>query len=486
MPSPATPGNPALDRRRTFVEMVVQYFRDFRVLRETGREYWGIQIVNILDCTIYFALLNIASVFLSEDIGLDDKTAGYSISLFTTATTILLFFSGTVTDWLGIRVSVHVAMGAQGLLRLGLVVVGLVPSLPHRGWIATVLLFLMAPFMAMMQTVFQSATKRFTTERSRSAGYSLWYLFMNIGAAAAGFLVDLVRKGLDLPNAHIFTAGVGFAIACSAVTFWMVRQESQLGSAGPGAGAGESNPSEAEPRKNPVQIALAVIREPALWRLLALIALMLGVRAIFTYLYLLFPKYWLRTIGPDAAIGTLQAINPILIVIGIILFIPFVNRFSLFSMLIYGSMISAASLLVLVLPWGWFSSDMARAHYLMSIVCMIVLSVGEVVWSPKLYEYTAAIAPKGQEGTYLGLSMVPWFLAKTVVSVISGHLLVRWCPEGIGPQMAAGQVGFWSSPPAMWLILAAYAFGGCALALFLRPWFTRGLKADEQARNARA
>lgn len=164
---------------------------------------------------------------------------------------------------------------------------------------------------------------------------------------------------------------------------------------------------------------------------------------------------------------------------GIILFIPLVGRFRLFSMLVYGAMISAVSLLLLAVPWTWVSADIARAHYLMSILCMIALSVGEVVWSPKLYEYTAAIAPEGQEGTYLGISMVPWFLAKTVVSLISGHLLVRWCPEGIGPRMAAGQVGYWDSPAAMWLILSLVGLIGCFGAVALRGWLTRGLKEEK-------
>jgi proton-dependent oligopeptide transporter, POT family len=466
--------------RSSFRQVILQYFRDFAVLRETRSEYWGIQIVNFLDCSIFFAILNIASVFLSEDIGMDDKTAGYAISLFTTATTILLFFSGAFTDWLGIRTSTYVSSLAQAVLRLGVVFVAMTPSLPYRGVLATILLFLMAPFMAMIQTVYQSANKRFTTERSRSAGFSLWYLFMNIGAATGGFLIDIIRMGLKWSNAQVFSVGAVFALLCCLATFLFIRREDQL--------VGPDEVTSAKPadrgsagRKKPWQIAGEVIREPALWRLLALIALILGTRAIFSYLYLLFPKYWLRTIGPEATIGTLQAINPILIVVGIVVFLPFVNRFNVFSMLVYGAMVSGLSLLPLALPWYWISADIARAHYLMSIFCMIILSVGEVIWSPKLYEYTAAIAPPGQEGTYLGLSMVPWFLAKTLVSVTSGHLLVRWCPEGIGAQMVDRAVGYWQTPAAMWLVLAAYAIGGCVIALFLRSWFTRGLRSSRPA-----
>ena len=34
------------------------------MLRETRKEYWGIQIVNFLDCTFYFAMLTIARFFV--------------------------------------------------------------------------------------------------------------------------------------------------------------------------------------------------------------------------------------------------------------------------------------------------------------------------------------------------------------------------------------------------------------------------------------
>ena len=57
---------PSATTNKSSVEMIIAYFRDFRVLKETSREYWGIQIVNFLDCTFYFAMLTVASLFLSE------------------------------------------------------------------------------------------------------------------------------------------------------------------------------------------------------------------------------------------------------------------------------------------------------------------------------------------------------------------------------------------------------------------------------------
>ncbi len=477
--------------RRTASEMIVGYFRDFGVLRETRKEYWGIQIINFLDCTAYFGLLTIAAVFLSDDLGMSDRAAGYTITLFTSAMTLLLLFSGMVTDWLGIRRSLNVVLGGQLVLRLAMVWVGLTPSLPHRGLLAGAIFFLMAPFIAGLQTIFQAGTNRYTTRKSRSAGFNLWYLFMNVGAAAAGFSIDIIRKLLHIGNVHIFTLGVVMAVLSLVVTKLFIKSEDQLVAAD--EPREEQEKDKKVVRKNPLKVWREMIREPALLRLAVLVALIVGVRAVYTYLYILMPKYWLRTIGPDAAFGTLNAINPIGIVIGLIFFIPFANRWPVFRMLVYGAMISSIALMPMALPWTIYGMSIGNAHYVMALLCMVLVTIGEVVWSPKLYEYTAAIAPKGQEGAYLGLSMIPWFLAKTLVSALSGHLLERWSPEKVmvngvsvplQQAMVAHQLDYWHRPEAMWLVLGSYALAGCIIAAFLEKWLTKGV-VENRATPAR-
>ncbi|MBM3319639.1 MAG: MFS transporter [Candidatus Eisenbacteria bacterium] len=443
---------------------VAKYFRDFGVLKRTRSEYWGIQIINLLDSTTFFSILTIAVVLLSDDFGFSDENAGYAVTLYGSTTTICLFFSGMITDWLGIRKSFLVAMIGQFLTRGTIMVLALNPNLlpEYRGVLVVVAFFLMAPFVAMVQTFFQAANKRFTTKSSRGAGFNLWYLFMNIGAAAAGFLIDIVRLALGVGNGHIFTFAVFAHVVCFVLALVWIRREDQAHD------EDEVIEPEVKERKKPWEVAVAVLRESIFWRFLVLASLIIFVRACFLYLHLLWPKYWLRVIGPDAAIGTLQAVNPVLVIIGLILLIPILHRYSVYKMLTYGGMISALSLFVLAIP------TFGNATYVTSIIALVVLTVGEVIWSPRLYEYTAAIAPKGQEGTYLGLSMVPYFLAKTVVSLLSGHMLTRWVPLDIGEQLRAGTVAFMDSPSALWLILGAFALGGPILAIVFKDWFTKG------------
>jgi MFS family permease len=272
--------------QRSALDMIVGYFRDFGVLRETRWEYWGIQIVNVLDNIFYFAMLTIATLFLSTDLKMSDEDAGYAVALFTSATILMLTVSGALTDWLGIRKGLRVSMLSMLLLRAGVLYVGLNPSLPNRGLIAAALLLLMAPFMAGIQTIFQAACQRFTTKRSRGAGFNLWYLFMNIGAAAGGYAVDFVRLHLKIGNVHIFTLGVICAALCLLCGELTIRREEQL--RGPDE---EPEAKEAkQEKKPPLKILVDVVQQPAFFRLMVLIALVLGVRAVYTYMYLLMPK----------------------------------------------------------------------------------------------------------------------------------------------------------------------------------------------------
>jgi len=60
---------------------------------------------------------------------------------------------------------------------------------------------------------------------------------------------------------------------------------------------------------------------------------------------------------------------------------------------------------------------------------VVLFSVGEAFYSPRVYEYAAAIAPKGLEASYSALSYVPFLLAKLLTGTFGGILLKRYCPE---------------------------------------------------------
>ncbi len=452
------------------LDSIVRYFRGFAVLRDTSREYWGMQIYNVLDNAAYQAMVVLAAVFLSSDFGFNDEKAGYIVAAFTMGVTVSLCISGAITDWLGIRKSINISMVGLIVLRIVMVAAMLYPDFPYRRVIGPAAMIAMAPAMAVGTTALQASNRRFTTARSRAAGFNVWYLLMNFGFLLGSLYIDVVRMWLKVHNAYIVAIGIPIAAICLVTNILLVRREEQL-----------YGPDEVpEPkvattqRRRPLDIAVAVLSESAFWRFLALFGLMMAVRAAFLYMTFLYPKYWLRVIGPDPWIGLLQGINPFLVMIGTVILIPLVGRFKVYSMLTYGALVSASSLFILAIPaWG-------DTVYWTSIASLVVLSVGEVVWSPRLTQYTTEIAPKGQEGTYFGLSQAPYFATKMVVTGLSGHMLVRWVPEFpagepiLRDRLAAGQIPFWHSPSALWIILGTAALLGPTIAIMLRGWFTKG------------
>lgn len=477
---------------RNFFRAILAYFMTFKILKEVPMRYWGVQTVNFLDSVYYFGMINIVTLFLSKDLGFGDVDAGYVVTIFASGITLSLFITGPVTDWLGVRKTLIFSLITRATLTGAIGFLAFHESFPHRGTIVAALLILTAPLLAMKQTCFQAGIKHFTSKKTRSAGFSFWYLLMNVGAALGGALVDVVRKWgvpegasddviFENANKWIMASGAVTCLLAVIAVFLMIRTNAPV----------EEEKEEEKTKPLPWQIFRSVIGQSSFWRLIALIALTLGVRSVFLYMYVLMPKYWTRMMGEGAMIGTLNTINPVMVVVLIILTVPLVGRLNTLKTLTWGSIVSGVSLLALVIPWQWFGDNLVRSYYMMSIVCMVILSVGEVFWSPRLQEYTAAIAPKGQEGTYQGLAMLPFFISKTIVSALSGHMLMRWVPEFpkgepvLGERISNGlNIPFGDSPEAMWLILAIAAIVGSLSLLVFNPWFAKAMHPKEEAKEA--
>ncbi len=464
--------NNELTTKQTFFAPVVRYFKDFGVLKDNPREFWAIQAVNFLEALAYFSMMTILTIFLSDNIDFSDIHAGYIVTMISITVSILLPFTGFLIDSLGIKKSIFIAVSILVISRIMVLACGLLPEIPGREWLIIISFFCMAFGMALLQPTFQAANRRFSSERSRGASFSIWYLIMNLGGVAGALLVDYIRLSLAIDTSYVFAFGGLASVIALFSTLLFIKRLNQVTN----NETAEISDEDKEIKQGFLLRFQAMVKETAFKRLLVLIVLLLGVRANIMYIILLFPKYWIRVIGPDVELGFLQSINFSIVVIGLLLFIPLANRLNVFTMLIVGTFISSFSLLILVLPFELFGADVAQGYFRMAIAMMIVFSIGEVIWSPKLQEYIAAIAPKGQEGSYLGMSMIPWFAAKLIVGIVSGHMLMRWSPEGVGEQIRAGTLTFWQAPEAMFFILFLFAVIGPIVAFIYRDWFMQGIK----------
>jgi MFS family permease len=508
---------------------VNKYFQEFSVIKRMRREYWGVQAINLLDNFYGFAFGMVGTIFMSKTLGFSDFGAGKALSLLGIFTSVFLFASGPIVDWLGLKKSLLISIVFVIFVRSGMAITAFWPVLPHhegiQAWLYGVAHLGSPGFAAwfdhvawrpivyitclglgglpvsVKNTAYHIGNKWFSPTDSQGAGFNLWYIIMNVSALAAGFYVDWQRS-LNVNYSWFVVLGVVTGIITLFTTWLLIRDERSSEEIDTGVTKVKEEKVAYHGAKrswwmtfilsvwNKLKAALTytkmVVREPSFWRMMTVVTLNLGVSAVFIYWSMISPKYWDRVIGPEAAIGKLSAINPFIIIVGLIALVPIIDRFKTFSMLTWGSFIAAASLIPLVIPWYWVSANPTTAYYTTSIVSMVVFSFGEMMFSPRLSQYILAVAPTGQEGIYSSFAALPSFVRSTVVGFTSGLMLTIWCPEmrlyngtmrPLREIIESRTLPYWNTPEAMWLILTAAAIVGPICMVLMRKWLVRGLEA---------
>ncbi|MFA5141255.1 MAG: MFS transporter [Elusimicrobiota bacterium] len=482
----------------------------FTVLKGAVRELWVIFGMKILAIVAYGLVNSTLVLWLSKDLGYSDVRAGFVVATWSTFMTAFTVMVGSLVDAIGLRKAFLIGFGACILAR-GVMTFFLAP------WMVMPLgLLPLALGEALMTPVMVAAVKQYATTDQRSISFSLFYAMMNVGFAISGWTFDRIRRtlgeyghfvvpvlGADLSTYRtLILCGFLFTIPNLILVYFCLRGNVEVTDEG-------VKLKEEKPKYPGVDFLTATYyafrdalvswgkifgnlwTQPAFYRFLIFLTIVVGVRLIFYHFHYTYPKYGIRELGEGAPIGRLFGVlNPVLIVILAPVVGALTQKFSAYKTVIIGSFVAACSVFFMAMPPAWFQGladgwlgDMI-AHkwldvdpavavnplYVSIFIAVVLLSVGEAFYSPRLYEYPAAIAPKGQEASYMALSLLPYFIAKFFVGSISGFLLARYCPE-TGPR----------NSQMIWLIVGLMALATPVGLLVLKPFIQvheAGRKAD--------
>ena len=452
----------------------------FAVLKGAVRELWLVFAVKLLVIAAY-AVTNLTLVlWFSSDLGFSDEKALGLVAVWSGMMTVAIVLVGSLTDALGLRrtffLGIWICIFARAVM-----------AFTHLKWLA--LIGGLAPLAigeALSAPVSIAAIRRYSNTKQRSISFSVFYTMMNFGFLFAAFLFDFVRQHL---GEHGHLALFGIRITTYQTMFlasllieilllpvlWFLRDGVEATDKGPKIVLREARYQREnlwnsmcltvrDSLRETVRLSMVLLRQTGFYRLLLFLVLIAFLKLIFMQMYYVYPKFGIRELGEGAPIGRLWAINSILI----IFLAPFIGaltqRFSAYKMVTLGAIISVASVFIMALPTVWFeplaTGFMGRwlghgylglhgevhPYYVMIVLFVALLSVGEAFYSPRVYEYAAAIAPKGQEASYSALSYVPFLLAKLLFGTFAGVLLTKYCPE-IGVRHSG----------TLWLIVALTA-----------------------------
>ena len=300
-------------------------------------------------------------------------------------------------------------------------------------------LFLLAIGEALGTPVLIAATRKYSNTRQRSVSFSMIYAIMNLGFLASGYLFDWVRQGLG-EYGHWNLPFLGWQLTTYRTLFlvswaiellvlpvvWFLREGAEVTdegvrivpSHGPATGQARTlNHAWQTVRESylgTVDFFTRLVKQPGFYRLLSFLFLVSFLKLVFMQMDYVFPTWGVRELGEGAPVGHLQAINNYFIIFLVPVIGTLTQRFSAYRMVILGGTITAASVFVMILPPQWFESlasgwvghwighyylglhGAVHPYYVMVAFFVIAMSFGEAFYSPRVYEYAAAIAPKGR------------------------------------------------------------------------------------------
>ena len=473
------------------------FIAKFTVLKGARRELWLTFLIKFLIYTAYSITNKTMVLWMSKDLGFSDQAAGALVGwVWAPAMTIFTLLAGSLTDAIGLRRTFFLGVAICTVART--VMVGTTnPALALGCGVLP-----LAVGEALGTPVLLAATRRYSTIRQRSFSFSIIYMVMNVGYIAAGQIFDYIRH-LDLhvnvsgftPTTHqqLFAVSLAFELLLFPAIYFLRRgAETEKGSAVPTesrrAGPGFWRDIFSTVRQSALETARLfqrLINQQDFYRLLAFFLFIGFLKAIFLQMDYVFPKFGDRVLGPHAPVGKLSNINAILIIALVPVIGALTQRFAAYRMVVIGGAICAAGVFIMALPAEWFQPAVnsgighwlghsylglegsIHPYYIMTALYLTVFSIGEAFYSPRVYEYAAAIAPKGQEASYGSLAYIPFLVGKLLIGT-SGWILAAFCPEQ-GPKR----------PGMMWLIFALAA-STAPIGLIA---FRRYIRVPEAGRN---
>jgi MFS family permease len=448
------------------------FIAKFTVLRGAQRELWLTFLIKFLIYTAYSVTNKTMVLWLSKDLGFSDQAAGALVGwVWAPAMTVFTLLAGSLTDAIGLRRTFFLGVTICTVAR-SVMVVTTIPSLALACGVLP-----LAIGEALGTPVLLAATRRYSTTGQRSMAFSIIYMVMNIGYIAAGWIFDYVRN-LDFrinlggfePTTHqqLFIVSLAFEILLFPAIYFLRRSADRnrdntvvhRTTANFWRRIGETI------RQSAVDAAglfRRLVSQSGFYRLLLFFLFIGFLKAIFLQMDYVFPKWGDRELGFHAPVGKLSAINSIVIIVLVPIVGALTQRFAAYRMVIFGGAICAAGVFIMALPTEWFLPAVntgigqwlghaylgvrgtIHPYYIMAALYLTVFSIGEAFYSPRVYEYAAAIAPPGQEASYGSLAYLPFLVGKLLVGT-GGWLLAAFCPEH-GPRHSG----------TMWLIFALAA-----------------------------
>ncbi len=407
------------------------------------RPFWVANISEIFERLSYYGAFASLALYLQEKLNFSTEQTGTLTGIFGGMVWFLAIFGGAAADRLGFRRALSMA---YLILAVAYFLIGSIGA----SWLAPVrnavplglfvgfILILPALGISLVKPCVVGTTARASKENVRSIGYSIYYTMVNIGGAVGPLFASWAHPHLGVEN--VYRVAALFVLAMFFFVLLFFREPRKPGDAPP--------PSIAAVARNfcvvvgnyrlvlPV-LVIALLLRISLWiypqfstpwwiwagmlvlvlagisRFMWFLVLFTGYWVVFWQQYISLPGYIHGYVNSQANVEKILVTDG-LTVICLTLAVNFLTRkIPAFQAVILGTVITSASWLILAFwptVWG-------------AVLSLFVLALGEMIQSPRYYEYISRLAPPGQQGTYMGFAFLPIGIGSLIGGWFGGTLI---------------------------------------------------------------
>ncbi|HQP39051.1 MAG TPA: MFS transporter [Polyangiaceae bacterium] len=372
--------------------------------------FWSANTTELFERGAYYAMASFVVIYLGR-LGMGKYWPSTLNGLLWTLVYFLPILSGTIADHVGFKKSLALAfvLLTGGYFLMGAPVwVGGAQLAEKAGdavtspmWMAVVVaagMILIGIGGSFVKPCISGTVQKTAGARATLA-FAIFYMVINIGSLFGRGVSYVVRTQLGLP--FIFAVSMASSVIALAVVLLTYRE--------PPVAAEVA----AKPKRSVGQILLdmfLVLRNP---RFVLFLLVNSGFTFLYSQVYNVLPLYLEKVLEKKPPVDIYTMANPFVIVFFQLLVTKLFGKMKPIRSIVVGTLIIATAMLINIVPLylaGGARALVAGALPLGSlfvVMTVALIAFGELFASARTYEYIGGLAPKGQEGLFLGYANLP-------------------------------------------------------------------------------
>jgi len=386
------------------------------------RPFWVANISEIFERLSYYAVFAALARYLHEALQFPTDQAASLSGVFGGAVWVMAIFGGALADRIGFRRALSLA---YFILSCSYFLVGSIAApwlAPVRnvlplGVMVGIVLFLPALGVALVKPSVVGTTARCSRESVRSIGYSIYYTLVNIGSFLGPFLAGWVHAHMRVENVFRLAALSVFLMFIGVLIFFR-----------------EPRRSDEQQTTTLVQVGRNLLTVLGNGRFVLFLLIFSGYWIVFWQQYLILPIYIHDYVDPTANTELILIADPLIVITLTVAVNAVTRKISSLRAITLGTLITAL---------GWLALS-SHPRVWMAVAALIIVALGEIIQSPRYYEYISRLAPPGQQGTYMGFAFLPIGIGSLIGGKFGGMLVhhfgevqhhperIWWSVTGVG------------------------------------------------------